>query len=69
MGVVARIYDRFELELAPAAQAAIQAYVDANPKGKHGKHAYDLSSYGLTEADVSKRFEFYLSNERWPISN
>ncbi len=68
VAVVERIYNRFGLELSPAARTAIQAYVDANPKGKHGKHAYDLSSYGLTEADVSKRFEFYLSDERWPIS-
>jgi hypothetical protein len=42
--------------------------VDANPKGKHGKHEYDLASYGLTREIIARRFAFYTDNKRWPIS-
>ncbi len=69
MAVVERIYDAFGFELGTDARDAIQGYVDANPKGKHGKHVYDLASFGLTESDVKDRFEFYLGDSRWPISD
>ena len=69
MAVVERIYSRFGLELAPDSRAAVQAYVDANPKGKHGKHSYELESFGLTEEEVLARFAFYLEDDRWPLSD
>lgn len=68
MQVVERIYQRFDLDYTPQAQAAIQAYVDANPKGKHGAHEYDLHSYGLSEEQVLERFRFYLQDGHWPVS-
>jgi hypothetical protein len=68
MAVVDRIYGDFGLELGADARAAIQSYVDANPKGKHGKHSYDLESFGLTEQDVLDRFAFYLEGD-WPLSD
>ena len=59
-----------------AAQAGVryslenpQAYIDANPKGKHGKHEYALSDYGLTRELIDERFAFYTADGRWPISS
>jgi hypothetical protein len=69
MSVVERIYDGFGLEAEESSRAAIQAHVDANPKGKHGKHEYDLASYGLTEDDILQRFDFYIGDGRWPLSD
>ena len=69
MQVVEGIYRRFGFELADDSRAAVRRYVDANPKGKHGKHEYDLASYGLTDADVRERFKFYLEDGRFPISD
>ncbi len=69
MDVVQRIYDAFGFELGEESRAAMQGYIDANPKGKHGKHVYDLASFGLSEADVEQRFDFYLGDGRWPISD
>ncbi len=69
MDVVQRIYDAFGFELGEESRAAMQGYIDANPKGKHGKHVYDLASFGLSEADVEQRFDFYLGDSRWPISD
>jgi hypothetical protein len=60
LGVARRIYAHFGLPLGPAAQAALQAHVDANPKGKHGRHAYALEEWGLTEAEVRRRFAGYI---------
>ena len=50
-----------------AGRAALQAHIDANPKGKHGKHEYNLDEYGLTRELIEKRFAFYTGDGRWPI--
>ena len=42
------------------ARAAMQAHLDANPKGKHGTHQYDLDSFGLDAARVRERFADYV---------
>jgi hypothetical protein len=59
MAVLERIYDKFDLAMSDEARAGMQAHINANPKGKHGEHQYDLASYGLTEQEVLQRFEFY----------
>ncbi len=69
MGVVERIYEHLGFELSDEGRASMQAYVDANPKGKHGKHDYELESFGLTEDEVLRRFDFYVDDSRWPISD
>jgi hypothetical protein len=68
MALVERVYREFELPFSEEARAAMQAHIDANPKGKHGKHEYDLAAYGLTREVIDERFAFYTSDERWPIS-
>tara|TARA_B110000503_G_scaffold32105_2_gene52171 strand:+ start:68017 stop:69183 length:1167 start_codon:yes stop_codon:yes gene_type:complete len=69
MAMVEKIYRVFDLPLSDESRAAMQAHVDANPKGKHGKHEYNLAEYGLTKEMIEARFAFYTSDERWPISD
>lgn len=69
MQVVERVYDKFGFALTEAARSAIRAHAEANPKGKYGRHEYDLASHGLTEDDVLERFAFYLEDPRFPISD
>ena len=69
MQVVETIYERFGWSLTDAALESFHAYIAANPKGKHGRHEYDLSSFGLTAAEVRARFAFYTDNPAWPISD
>ena len=38
----------------------MEAHVRANPKGKHGKHEYDLATYGLEASQVLERFAPYV---------
>lgn len=69
MALVERVYRTFDLPLTETARAAMQSHVDANPKGKHGKHEYDLSAYGLTREMIDERFAFYTEDDRWPVSD
>jgi hypothetical protein len=47
--------------LSAGGRAVMQQWVDDNPKGKHGKHSYQLEDYGLTKADVENLFGDYVS--------
>jgi len=67
MGTVEKIYGHFGLELPVESRAAIEAYIVANPKGKHGKHDYELEKYGLSERIINQRFAFYLDDNRYRI--
>ena len=69
MGVVEKVYNAFGLPLTRESRAAMQAHIDANPKGKHGKHEYNLAEFGLTRDMIEKRFAFYTNDKRWPISD
>ena len=57
--VVERIYAGFDLELTEKARAAMQAFIDDNPQGKHGIHRYLPSEYGLDVTATRKLFRRY----------
>ena len=65
LGTVGRIYEHFGLPIGDDAAASLKAHIETNPKGRHGKHEYNLDDWGLTADDVAKRFEPYV--ERFEI--
>jgi hypothetical protein len=66
VGMVARIYAKAGLALTPEARAAFDAFMAANPRGKHGQVRYDLKGdFGLDPSEVRRRFDFYF--ERFPV--
>jgi hypothetical protein len=66
VGMVARIYQKAGLEMTPGARAALDAFMAANPRGKHGQLRYDLKGdFGLDPSEVRRRFDVYL--ERFPV--
>jgi hypothetical protein len=67
MGEIVRIYERFDEPFTPEAKAAMESYMAANPKGKHGKHSYALEEYGLTEEGVRDRFRDYIHRFAIPV--
>jgi hypothetical protein len=69
MGVVRGIYRHFDEPLSDEAEAAMLAYLAANPKGKHGSHSYDLAEYGLSKEGVHERFKDYIERYRIPVKN
>jgi hypothetical protein len=44
----------------------MQAFLDANPKNKHGVHRYSLAEYGLSRTDELNRYADYC--ERFNIA-
>lgn len=59
IGTIRKVYDHFGEPLTEEAEAAMRRYIDANPKGKHGKHEYRLEDYGLTKDMIRERFGDY----------
>ncbi len=65
IGMVGRIYERAGLPMSSAARAQLDAFMAANPRGKHGQLIYDLrGDFGLEPADVRKRFSSYVERFR-----
>lgn len=56
---VARIYRHFDLELAPAARAAMLRHVAELPRGGYGANRYEPEDYGIDPAEVRARFAAY----------
>ncbi|MFT4519461.1 MAG: hypothetical protein ACI9JM_001857 [Halioglobus sp.] len=69
MAMVDKVYEAFALPMTDDDRAAMQAHIDANPKGKHGKHEYRLEDYGLSKELIAERYAFYTQDDRWPISD
>ena len=67
IGECRRIYEHFGEPFTDEAQAAMDAYMAANPKGKHGKHDYSLERYGLTREGVHEAFADYIARYRIPV--
>ena len=66
LATVERIHARAGLATTAEARAALRAYLDANPRGKHGQVVYDLrADFGLDPAQVRRRFDFYF--ERFAV--
>ncbi|OCB48069.1 hypothetical protein A5677_25310 [Mycobacterium malmoense] len=58
--VLERLYRCGGVELTPKARARFQAYLDCNPRGKHGRIHYDLHRhFGITADELRARFGFY----------
>ncbi|WP_336968571.1 sulfotransferase [Sphingobium aromaticiconvertens] len=59
IGEMRRLYARFDEPFTAQTQASMQAFLDDNPQGKHGKHSYSLEDYGLNRKQVHAHFRDY----------
>lgn len=59
IGEIRKLYAHFDEPLTAEAEAAMEAYMRDNPKGKHGKHHYAIEDYGLTRQRVRERYRDY----------
>lgn len=60
LAVVEQFYARADVELTGRVRRELQAYLDANPRGKHGRVVYDLAGdFGLDPATLRQRYAFY----------
>jgi sulfotransferase family protein len=66
VGMVEQIYARNGRAMTPKARAQLDAFMAANPRGRHGSIAYDLErDFGLDPAEVRGRFGYYF--DRFPV--
>jgi hypothetical protein len=56
---IRRIYAFLDRPLTAEADNAMQAFLDANPKNKHGVHRYSLAEFGLSRKDELIRYADY----------
>lgn len=60
VATVERIYRAAGLPMTEAARARLDAFMAANPRGRHGRVVYDLRrDFGLDPAELRRRFAFY----------
>jgi hypothetical protein len=59
MAVAERLYAHFDMPLTGPAAAAMRAFLERNPKDKHGAHRYSAEAFGLDTDDLSRRFKAY----------
>jgi hypothetical protein len=64
---IERVYDFLGWPLAEAGRGAIERFLAANPKDKHGVHRYTLEQYGLDPAVLSRRFAAYCERFEIPV--
>jgi hypothetical protein len=66
LAVVEHLYARAQVDLTGRARRELQTYLDANPRGKHGRVVYDLAGdFGITPDELHPRYEFY--RERFSV--
>ncbi len=59
LGTVKRIYQHFNYTFHPQMEEGIAEWIRNNPRHKHGKHSYNLESYGFGEDRVREDFSQY----------
>jgi hypothetical protein len=65
IAMVAQIYERAGLPMTGDARTRLDGYLEANPRGKHGRIAYDLrADFGLEPDEVRAGFAEYLARFR-----
>ncbi len=66
LGMVEQIYELADLAMTSAARSQLAAYLDDNPRGKHGRILYDLKGdFGVDRDELRERFGFYF--DRFPV--
>ena len=67
---IRNIYTFLGWDFSADAEAAMQRFVAANPKDKHGVHRYSLAQYGLSRdrelarfADYCQRFDIAVQSD------
>jgi len=65
VSAVANLYERIGMTMPASVRTKLAGWIEANPKGKRGKHEYRLADYGLDAGDVDGAFAPY--RERFGI--
>lgn len=64
-----RTYQAFGDVLGGQALDAMTAHVESHPKGRFGRHGYDLAEFGLDADAIRERFSGYVSRYEVPLEH
>jgi hypothetical protein len=64
-----RVYGAFGDELTGQARDAMRDHVESRPKGRFGKHKYDLDEFGLDGPALAERFAGYVERYQIPLES
>jgi len=67
LDTIERVYDFLGWPLTDTGRGAIERFLAANPKDKHGVHRYTLEQYGLDPAALARRFHRYCERFEIPV--
>ena len=67
LGTMRSVYAAFGDELSGQALGAMTQHVESHPKGKFGRHAYDLAEFGLDAGAIRDRFRHYVERYGIPL--
>ena len=59
VGTMREIYRHFNLEWPDGFERCLQAYIEQNPKDKHGSHRYQPEDFGQTAQEIAQAFRDY----------
>jgi hypothetical protein len=57
MACIEAIYQHFGMELSDRAKGAMQAYLETKPKGKFGKHSYEVDEARSADRLLFRRYQ------------
>ncbi|MDA8404311.1 MAG: sulfotransferase [Desulfobacteraceae bacterium] len=61
LSVVKNLYARHGIEFGPQVEARMKVFIAGNPQHKHGTHRYCSADFGMTDAQITDRFEEYMN--------
>ena len=59
VGAVRGVYRDLDMAWSPALESSVRTELERHPKDAHGKHRYDLATFGLDEVEIADRFRDY----------
>jgi hypothetical protein len=62
-----RAYEKLGLEWTEEAETRMRAFLESNPRGKHGTHTYSLEDFGLRLGEIRERFGVYCEAYEVPL--
>jgi len=67
LGTMRKVYGAFGEDLSGQAFEAMTAHVESHPKGRFGRHGYNLAEFGLDGGALRERFAGYVSDYDIPL--
>ena len=68
VSAIAKVYEHFDIPWSTEISDRMQAFLDDNPRGKHGSHQYELSDFGLDLGTLRQRFDRYCETYNVPLA-